>query len=790
MVKRRALTTKLIRDLLDLKAPLIAIAIVMACGVAGLIMTRTTSDSLRASLDAYYDRYRFADLFVRLKRAPDAIRPALADIPGVAHIETRVVVDVSLDVPGVQEPAVGRIISIPDDRRPNLHGLSLRRGRLPDPDRPGEVVVNEAFADALGMGPGGTVSAVINGTRETLRVTGTALSPEFVYAIRPGGFVPDDKRFAIFWMPQRQLGPLYDMDGAFNDLLVKLSPGTGERPVIEALDALLDPYGGTGAYARDEQVSHLFITDELAQLRTMGTVMPTVFLFVSALLVNIVLARLIRTQREQIAVLRSFGYTRPQIGVHYLAMSLAVAVLGAALGVIFGAVLARSMLGVYVKFYRFPIVLFEFGVSAALVAIMATSGAALLGAMQSVAGAMRLPPAEAMRPEPPGRYHESIIDRIGLTRRLGPSAKMILRHIERRPLRALVSVAGMSLSISVLTMGTYVSDALDYLIEYQFVATQRHDLSVSFIEPRASAAVHEIASLPGVTETEPYRSVPVRIHHRNRTERQSIVGVPDEPRLERLLDDRGSPVSIPPTGLVLTESLASLLDASPGDTVTVEVLEGQRPVFRPRVEGLTRTYIGAAAYMNLGALHRVMGESDVASGVHLTYEPAWTASIFRRLKDTPGVASAVVKRAALDSFERTLAESILIMRSFNLAFACVIAVGVVYNSTRIALAERARELATLRVLGMYKGEIAGIFYGELALLMLLAIPVGLTCGYYFSKAMSSLMSTETHRIPFALTPGTMAFALAVVLAASIVTALDTRYRLNQLDLIAVLKDAS
>ncbi|MCA9304987.1 MAG: FtsX-like permease family protein [Phycisphaerales bacterium] len=789
-MKRRALTTKLIRDLLHLRAPLIAIAIVMACGVGGLVMTRTTSESLRASLDAYYDRYRFADLFLSLKRAPEAIRPEIAAVPGVAHLETRVSVGVTLDVPGVIEPAVGRIISIPDDRQPSLHRLFLRNGRLPDPDRHGEVVVSEAFAEALGIGPGDTIGAVINGTRETLRITGTALSPEFVYAIQPGGFVPDDKRFAVFWMPHRQLAPLYDMEGAFNDLIVKLSPGAREQAVIDGIDALLDPYGGTGAYARDEQISHLFISDELAQLRTMGTVMPSVFLFVSALLVNIVLARLIRTQREQIAVLRSFGYTRLQIGSHYLAMAVVVAVVGALLGLVFGAVLGKFMLALYVKFYRFPIVLFEFGASAAAVAIAATTAAAVLGAIHAVGGAMRLPPAEAMRPEPPGRYHASFIDRIGLLRRLSPSTKMFLRHVERRPLRAMVSIVGMSLSISILTMGTYVSDAIDYLIEYQFVSTQRYDLSLGFTEPRAGASVFEVAALPGVIDAEPFRTVPVRIHHNHLSERQSIVGVQRAAMLERIIDDRGDPIVVPPTGLVLTESLASQLKAGPGDTVTVEVLEGQRPVVECRVEALARTYIGAAAYMSIEALHGIMREGDVASGVHLTFDSAETAPLYRRIKDTPQIASTTVKRASLDSFEETLAESILIMRSFNLAFACVIAVGVVYNSTRIALAERARELATLRVLGMYKGEIAAIFYGELALLMLMAIPIGLTCGYYFARTMSALMSTETHRIPFMLTPQTMAFALAVVLAAAIVTALDTRRQLDDLDLIAVLKDAS
>ncbi len=782
-----ALSTKLVRDLLQLKAPLLAIALVMACGVAGLVMTRTASLSLRNSVDTYYDRYRFADLFVSLKRAPLAVTDQIAAIPGIALSEARVTVEVTLDVPGVIEPAVGRVISIPDDRPPALHRIYLRKGRLPDPDREGEVLVGEAFAEAVGLGPGDTVEAVINGTRDVLRITGVALSPEFVYAIRPGGFVPDDKRFAVFWMPRRQLAPLFDMEGAFNDLIVRLSPGAAEQRTIDGLDAVLDRYGGGGAYSRDEQTSHRYITDELDQLRTMGTVMPTVFLFVSAMLVNIVLARLIRTQREQIAVLRAFGYSRWSIGSHYLSLALAVALTGAVLGVIVGAIMGKSMLGLYGRFYRLPIIEFELGLGAAAASISATSAAAFLGAVHAVAGAMRLPPAEAMRPEPPGNYHASVIDRSRMLSGLAPSTKMFLRHIERRPLRAMVSIVGMSLAISVLTMGTYISDAIDYLIDHQFGAADRYDMSVSFIEPRTTGAVHEIASLPGVINTEPFRVVSARLSHNHRTERQAIIGVPIDPELSRVLDDKGRPIRVPTSGLVLTEALAKQLGAAPGDAVTVEVLEGQRPVLVSRVEGLARSYVGSGAYMSLDALHGVLREGDVASGVHLTFDPRETGAFFARLKDTPQVASTVVKRAALESFENTLAESIMIMRAFNLSFACVIAVGVVYNSARIALAERARELATLRVLGMSRGEIAAIFFGELALLMLAAIPVGLTGGYVLCKVMSSLMSTETHRIPFVISPGTMAFAVAVVLAAAIVTALDSKRQLDEIDLIAVLK---
>lgn len=785
----RTLTLKSLRDIGRLKAQLGAIALVMACGVSALVMSISASGALERSLDAYYDRARFADAFVSLKRAPLSLIERVREIHGVAEAEARIAVDVVLDAPGVAEPAIGRLVSIPERHDPALNRLHLKAGRMPEPGRAGEAVVNEAFAQALGVGPGDELLAVVNARRETIRIVGVALSPEFVYAIRAGNFVPDDRRFGVFWMRQERLAEIYDLDGAFNDLLLRLEPGASEAAVFDAVDALTEPWGGAGAFARKDQTSHAYVSDELEQLRSTSTVTPVVFLAVSALLLNIVLSRVVRTQREQIGVLKAFGYTRAQVAIHYLTLVGAVAFVGAALGVAGGALLADTLLRLYARFFRLPFV--EGGVawSTAALALAVTGAAAILGALSSVRRAAALPPAVAMRPEAPPDYRATFIEKAGLASRLAPPSRMILRHIERRPARALASVLGVALAIAVLSLGSYIDDAVDFLVDFQFSASQRQDLTLTFTEPRNEAAVRELGALPGVLESEPVRTVPVRLRHGPRWRLEAITGLPAEPRLNRALDDRNRPLAMPPSGLVLSSALADRLGADVGDVVTMEVLDGQRPTVEARVEAVAATYIGAGAYMDQAALRRLLREGDVATGAFLTIDSRAAPDLFRRLKETPDVASVTVKRAALDSFQKTIAQNLLILRLFNISFASVIAVGVVYNSARIALAERAHEFATLRVLGFYSHEVAAVFLGELALLALLAIPIGTALGYWFCILATSALTTETHRIPLVVSPNTLAFSVAFVLTAAIITAAGARRKIDQLDLLSVLKAA-
>jgi len=782
-----ALDRKLLRDVLLMKGQVIAICLVIGCGVATFVMSLSTLESLRNAKDRYYDRYRFGHVFGHLKRAPLSLVPRIEAIPGVSRTQARVVMDVTLDVPGLPEPAVGRLISIPERRVATLNDLHLRSGRYIEPNRAEEVLVGEAFAIAHQFQPGDKVTAIINGRKKDLRIVGVVLSPEYVYSLRVGQLIPDDRRFGVFWMGEEALSYAFDMDGAFNDVSLALMPGAIEKDVISRLDTLTEQYGGLGAYGREDQISNRFLSDEIAQLQRMGIIVPAVFLFVAAFLLNVVLSRIISLQREQIAALKAFGYSNLAVGWHYQKLVLTVVVVGVLLGTGVGGWLGSNLTRMYTQFYHFPILDFQLPPRTVSLAFLISALAAMSGTLGVIRKAMQLPPAEAMRPEPPANYQPTVLERMGLTEWFTQPTRMILRNIERRPLKAFFSCFGMSLSLAILILGQFSADALDFLLNVQFFVNQRQDISVTFVEPTSYRALYEIEHLPGVMHVEPFRSVPVRLRFQHYERRGSIQGFPDNPQLNNLTDDQQRPISLPEDGLMLNTKLAELLGAGVGDLVTVEVLEGERPVRQVPVTGLATELLGTTAYMNINALNRILREGHSISGVYLTADERWHADLYSRLKQTPRVAGVTIKEAAVRSFQDIIVQNMLQMQMFNVIFACIIAFGVVYNTARIALSERGRELASLRVLGFTRGEISYILLGELALLALGAIPFGLLLGYGLARLTVSFLDTELYRIPLIIDPSTYGFAITIVVVAAFLSGLVVRRKLDHLDLVAVLK---
>lgn len=790
----RAIHRKLLRDLWQIKGQAIAIAAVICVGVTMLIAYLSTFESLKRTRDVYYERYRMADVFASLVRAPDHLAERIREIPGVARVRTRVVADVTLDLEQTTEPVTGRLVSVPEERRPMLNDLVILRGRYLEPGRRDEVLVSEGFALAHGFVPGDTVAAVINGRRRDLEIVGIALSPEYVYTIRPGALMPDDARFGVLWISHRALATAFDMEGGFNDVVLTLLPGAGSpgesaegREVIARLDRLLEPYGGLGAQPRSLQISAWYLDNELRQLRGFGMVTPMIFLAVAAFLLNVVMTRIVSVQREQIAALKALGYANREVGLHYAAWSLLIALGGGILGIGLGGWLGRGMIGLYNDYFRFPFLAFELAPEVVGGALLVSLAAALLGAASSVRAAVRLPPAEAMRPEPPAMFRRTLVERLGLGRLLSPPARIVVRNLEKRPFRTLASIAGIGASGGLLVIGLFFVDAIDVILDLQFHVAQRQDVTVSFVEPRSEAAMHELSRLPGVMLAEPTRSVPVRLRAGHRSRQTAITGVVDDPRLQRVVDAEFRVHGMPPEGLLMTTKLAQILGLERGDTLWLEVLEGSRPTRRAVLADTVDEAMGTRVYMDLDALRDLMREGRVSTGAYLMVDERHRDVLYEKLKNTPAVAGVALRSAALDAFQKQMDETMGIFIFFNVLFASIIAVGVVYNAARIALSERRRELASLRVLGFSRGEISAILLGELAVLTLVAVPVGLLAGYGFAALMVHFFETELYRFPLAVSARTYAASAAVVLLAATLSGLLVRRKLDHLDLVEVLK---
>jgi putative ABC transport system permease protein len=698
-----------------------------------------------------------------------------------------VVAAATLDIPDFADPATGLLISLPDGRNAELNRLFLRLGRLPEAGAGNEAVLSEPFAEAHGLAPGDRLGAVINGRHQTLTVVGVGLSPEHIYQIKPGDLFPDPERYGILWMNRTQLAAAADMDGAFNSVVLSLARGAVQQEVIDTLDRLLAPFGGIGAVGREDQLSHSYLEAEFDQLGTMARLFPTIFLGVAAFLLNVVLARLIATEREQIAILKAFGYSHREVGLHYVQLVLLMTAIGLAIGIAGGAWLGGAMGRLYADYFRFPYLDYRLSLQAIGIAVLVTLGAALLGTLSAVRRAMRLPPAEAMRPEPPQTYRPTLVERLGLQRWFAQPTRMILRHLERRPLKALLSVTGIAFACGILVVGNFQQDAVNHMIDVQFGLAQRFDLAVTFVEPTSRKALHELTALEGVTAVEPQRSVAAILRHGHRSFRTSLQGVAADGDLRRVLDVQLALLPLPEEGVVLTDFLAELLAVRPGQRLTIETLEERRQVLDLPVAGLVNEYVGVAAYMDIDALNRALGEGTAVNGAFLAVDPPWRDAVAARLMESPRVAGVTHRLAAIDKFRETMDETVLIFSFITTLLAGSIAFGIVYNSARIALSERGRELASLRVLGFTRAEIGYILLGELAVLTAAGIPLGWLIGRLLCWYLTVGLRSDFYRIPLILEPSTYAVAATVVTVSAILSGIIVRRRLNRLDLVAVLK---
>lgn len=781
-----ALDRKLLRDTWRMRGQMLAIALVALCGIATFVTMRGSYEALLHARDAYYEAYRFADVFAGLKRAPLTLLDAVRALPGVADADGRVVIDASVDMPGLDEPASARLVSLPLHPGQGLNRIHLRAGRLPTPGSRNEALISEAFATANHLRPGAAVAAVINGRRQRLDLVGIAISPEFVSEIKGNAF-PDNRRFGVLWMDHDGLAGALDLRDAFNNLSVALAPGASAADVIERVDQLLAPYGGLGAYDREDHLSHHFLDNELTQNRVTATILPAIFLGVVAFLIHNVLLRITTLQRSQIALLKSFGYSDLAVGVHYARFALLPIGLGALGGIAVGRWLGALLAGVYARFYHFPTLQFSLSRFTVSVALLCGLLSALAGAALAVRAVLRLPPAEAMRPEAPPRFRAGILERLGVLRRLSIGPRMVLRNLARTRLKAAVSVISLGLAGALMISGQYAFDALDEIIRLQFRTAQRDDVTVAFVEPRTLDVAHALAQLPGVLRVEPFRSAAVRLRFGHRAKKSAITGLMPQRDLRLILDRDERPVQLPEEGLLISRTMADILHIHAGQMLTVSFLEGRRQTVQVPVSGIVDEPIGTVSYMDIRAMARLMESVETASGAYMAVDSTRQSALYRTLKTLPAIGSVSLREATLQSFMATIAENLRLNTTVIVVFACVIASGIVYNSARIALSERAVELASLRVLGFTRAEVARLLLGQQAVMVLLALPLGCMLGYALAALLSVMLSQDLFRIPLVLSRQTFFYAIVTVLLAACASGWLVWHKLQRLDLIESLK---
>jgi putative ABC transport system permease protein len=782
-----ALDRKMLRDLRRIWAQALAIAVVLGCGVALLITSVGAYRSLDETRDAYYARHLFGHVFATVKRAPEHLESRLLAIEGVSRVELRVRDYALLDIEGMIEPASGLALSLPDFRAPSVNRPYLTSGRLPLAGHRSEIAVTQAFADAHGFVAGNRFDAVLNGKRHSFEIVGTFLSPEFVYALAPGDLMPDPRRFAVMLFSERTLRGLLDLQGAFNDLSIRLEPGTDEQTVLDRVDDLLAPYGGTGAILRKDQVSHAFLDGELEQLRSMAAIFPPIFLLVTAFLINTILSRLIALEREQIGLMKALGYSNLDVAAHYLKMVAVIGVIGVAFGFGLGTWLGQGLFRLYGDFFHFPFLIFSLHADVYFIAAAISLAAAMAGGLKAVWSTVRLSPAVAMTPPAPTRYRHFWTERLKLFAVLSRLTVMGLRHLLRHPVRSGTTVIGMAFAVGLLCTSMYFNDMNDFLVGWLYEQSERQNATIVFTAEQGPAVMQAIGRLPGVMQAEPSRSLPAIVRNGHLERRLSLTGRMPSEQLSRLVDRQGRVQPVQPTGLTINDRIAQVLNVGIGDHLDVELLQGKRRKARLPVVDIVPGYFGLGAYMNATALDRLAGEGPRVGGANLLLDPLGNEHLYRAVKNTPEVASVVLLDLSRQKFEETLQQNVSITTTIYVALSIAIAFGVVYNAARIQLSERARELASLRVLGFTEWEVFGVLMAELGTIVLLAQPVGWLIGIGISWLVVLGFQTDLYRIPLIVEASSLATASLVSLIAVVGSAWLIWLRVKRLDLISVLK---
>ena len=782
-----ALDTKLLRDLWRMRGQAFAIAMVLAAATATFVLSTGVHSSLTETRDAYYDRNNFAEVFASMTRAPRSVVARIAEVPGVNRAEGTIQQFATLDFPRRNVPVRALINSVDEFGRNRLNQVTLRDGRMPRPGQASEVVVDDAFAEANGLAVGSSVDALIYGSKQRLDIVGIGLAPNFIYSIAPGDLIPDNSRYGIFWMGEEALEAATDRTEAINQLALTLERGASQADVIRKVDAILEPYGGAGAYGREDHLSHAFLDNELMQLEAMTQVIPPVFLLVSTFLVYIVLGRMIRKERTQIGLIKAFGYSNWAIGWHYLKFALAIALVATLLGSLAGIWMGQGMTRLYAEYYRFPFLFFRYSPTVFLGAGGLALGAAALGAIGGMRAAVSLTPAVAMSPPPPPVYRAGLVERFGQRAGFSAIGHMIVRHIARWPGRSAITVLGVALSMGLLFSTLQFMDSSMAMLDNFFFRSQRQDITVTFTEPRNERVLYELSQLDGVHRVEATRAIPVKLSNGNLVERTAIESVGRDSLLSVRIDADGSAIDLPPAGLLLSRQLAQQLDVRAGEMVHVELLGGKRTQVMQPVASIVDEFIGARAYAADTTLESIARDAAPVGAALLSIDPAARDELLRRFKDMPVVLGVTERDAALVKFEEMIDANLTTMLVFYVSFAAAIAVGVVYNSARILFSERAHELATLRVLGYQRSEVAMVLLGELALLIVASVPLGCFIGYWMAQTMTAMFSSDLFRLPFVPTRETYGLSIAIVFAAALATAVLVALRVLRLDMVRVLK---
>lgn len=741
---------KLLRELNQSRWQLLAIAALITSGISCYVGLLSTYEDLERTRVAYYAECRMADFWIGLKKAPRSALDELAPLPGIADLRARIRFEITVNLDQVDHPVSGRLLSLPEQRQSVINGFVLRRGSYFTGESQREVIIDEAFADEHQLDPGDTLELLLNGRLELLSIVGTASSSEFTYLIGPGSLIPDPRTYGVFYVQQEFAESLYDFEGACNEVIGTVAPETDVTRLLIDIEERLDDYGVAAVVPLKDQVSHFMLVNEIVMGRKMAVTLSSIFLLVSALILNILMTRFVEQQRTIVGTLKAIGVRQSRITLHYMSFGLAVGFAGSLLGCLAGNAMAGGLTSVYSQYYSFPVLEHEWSLRYSLEGTLIGMLASLSGCWRGVRAVARLHPAEAMRPAAPRRGHHILLERAPVIwTRLGFESQLVLRDLFRYRARTLAGLFASTMGAAMLLTALYYRDSLIHLVKFQYELVDRSDYQLVLRDETPGEVLDEIRQLPGVNHVEPSLAVACRLVNGHRSRRVSIIGIPADSQLNIPRTRAGIRIPIPESGLILDQRIADSLGLELGDPITMIPVRGDRTPRKTTLAQITHGYLGTTIYAQIDELNRLIHEQQTLNLVLVKSDPAVDINrqFKQELKTLPALQALNDTRQARQNLEFEIIRNLNVMTWWLIFFSGLIFFGSIINSTLVTLSERAREIATLRVVGYQMQDVGRLFLREILWINLTGSLLGLPVGYALSAVSAEAFSSDLFRMP-------------------------------------------
>lgn len=728
------------RDIARQKWQFLAVLVTVVLGVALFVGSYNAYLNLSESLEASYDRLGMADMTVTGAR-PGFVDTA-AHIDGVSKVVTRRQADVPFEVGDYT--FVGRVIGYPTGEPPALNRIDMDEGAGLDPDRPSGVVVEKSTADEFDLAVGDQLT--IAGRKA--EIVGIATSPEYLWPARDRqSVITPPKSFGVVFADEQLLDGL-DHAAVVDQVLLGYGDDVDTGDVDESVSSAAREAGATDIQPLADQPSNATINEEIDGLRSISIALPLLFLAAAGLAIYVVVTRLILSQRGVIGTLRASGFASRAMSRHYRAYGLGVGLVGAALGVVLGSLLARGMTAVYTAIFGIPDLVARFHLPTEVLALGFGAAAGLLASLPPARRVAHLAPAEAMRGEIPvtgGR--RSLLERIVPPLRRAPVRwRMSLRGIERNKRRSASMVAGVVLAMILVIASWGMLDTMASSIDRQFNDIQREDATVVFSSPVHEKQVDAVAAVEGVAAAEPVIGLQATLRSDTGSYKTLLEAYADDTMVH------GFDQPLPASGIVLGRATEDLLGIQEGDTVSIDLPGlGQGVTLTTTVAGFVDEPLSTMAYMRRQTLIDSLGDEGVSADV--LAQPTFTQvkAVFDDGADASTVTSdikalddVVVVTDASEVRDRIAATQTFfyVMVGLMLVFGGAIAFALIFNIILVNIAERTGEFASMRANGLAHRRVAALVVGETALLTTIGIIPGFVAGWAAAVAFMSSFSTD------------------------------------------------